>query len=91
MSIAIAGSTAMNINFAKGKMQIDSPRHHNKKTLPVRGGLFLCNVENSESNNLNATVRWTVARPRLDGDDTIILSNTSISFVDEYLNWVKTT
>jgi len=25
-----------------------------------------------ESNQINATVRWTVARPRLDGADTVI-------------------
>jgi len=33
-----------------------------------------------DSNNLNATVRWTVARPRLDGDDTLRISLWEIRY-----------
>ena len=44
-----------------------------KRGYPIRGILFL-NIGRART-HLNATVRWTVARHRLDGDDTLISSS----------------
>ena len=45
-------------------------------------GCVFFDAEWRDLNNLNARLRGSLARPRLDGDDTIILSNPSISAAD---------
>ena len=46
--------------------------------------------EMRDLNNLNARIRGSLARPRLDGDDTMILSNPSISFLVNEISKVYT-
>ena len=62
---------------------------NNKKTT-LRGGFLIGEMRWGIWTDLNATVRWTVARSRLDGNDTIIYSNPSISFVANGISKVYT-
>ena len=60
---------------------------NNKKEAPFMGASFLAM---GDLNDLNATLRWSVARSRLDGNDTIIYSNPSISARIEPISKVYT-
>ena len=52
------------------RVQIPSPPPNKKTTL--QGGLFIWKIRNEGFEQFNASVRWTLARCRLDGSNTLI-------------------